>query len=218
MATCCSAEGRKTIFTPDWKKPGRKILLASRSPRRREIMGQMGLTFESVVPHVPDEDSFLDVNDIERSIQRLACAKAESVAIHHPGALVLGADTIVYCERTILGKPRDEAHARSMLELIKGKPHAVYSGIALVCEDDHFSRSAVEKTIVVIRGFDDREMTEYIDSRAYEDKAGAYAIQGSAMVFVSRIEGCFYNVVGLPIDKTISLFQAYLSRKESADA
>jgi septum formation protein len=180
-------------------------------------MGQMGFTFESVVPNVPDENSFLDANDLECSIQRLACAKAQSVASENPEALVFGADTIVYCERKILGKPGDAAHARDMLNLLRGRPHVVYSGIALVCEGDRFSRSAVEKTIVVVRDIDDSEITEYIDAKAYLDKAGAYAIQGSAMVFVSRIEGCFYNVVGLPIEKTISLFKAYLSRKEFAD-
>ena len=180
-------------------------------------MQQMGFTFEPVVPNVPDEDSFLDANDIERSIQRLAFSKAQSVARGHPEALVLGADTIVYCKMTILGKPRDAAEARGMLDLLKGRSHVVYSGVALVCEDDHFSETAVEKTIVVMRNIDDREIAEYIDTRDYQDKAGAYAIQGTAMAFISRIEGCYYNVVGLPLDKTISLFKAYLSRKESTD-
>jgi len=207
----------KTIFTSDWKRPGRKILLASQSPRRKAIMGRMGFTFEAIVPNVPDENSFLDANDIECSIQRLACAKAQSVAKDNPEALVFGADTIVYCEKRILGKPEDATQARGMLYLLKGRPHVVYSGIALVCEGDRFLQSAVEKTIVVVRNIDDGEITEYLDSMDYLDKAGAYAIQGSAMIFVSRIEGCFYNVVGLPIEKTISLFKAYLSRKESAD-
>jgi len=180
-------------------------------------MGQMGFAFEPVVPNVPDEDSFLDANDIEPSIRRLAFAKAESVAKGNPGALVLGADTIVRCGTAVLGKPRDAVHARGMLDLLKGRPHMVYSGIALVCVDARFSESAVEKTTVFVRDIDDHEMTEYIDSTDYRDKAGAYAIQGRAMVFISRIEGCFYNVVGLPIEKTISLFKAYLSRKDSAD-
>ena len=198
----------------NWKRPGRKILLASQSPRRKEILGLMGFTFESVVPDVPNENSYLDATDIERSIQRLAFAKAQSVAQGHPGALVLGADTIVYCERAILGKPRDAAQARDMLHRIKGRAHMVYSGIALVCAEDDFSQTAVEKTTVVVRAIEDPEIEEYLDDRGYLDKAGAYAIQGSAMVFISRIDGCYYNVVGLPIEKTISLFNAYVSRKE----
>ena len=177
----------------------------------------MGFSFEPVVPKLSKEDSFLDVNDIERSIQHLALAKAQSVARGHPKALVIGADTIVYCQKAILGKPRDAIEARDMLDLLNGKSHAVYSGIALVCEEEKFSESAVEKTIVTLRNIGDREIAEYIDATEYRDKAGAYAIQGRAMVFVSRIEGCFFNVVGLPIDKTISLFMAYLNRKESAD-
>jgi septum formation protein len=180
-------------------------------------MGRMGFAFNIVIPDVNDENAFLDVNDVEGSIQRLARAKAESVAKDNPEALVLGADTVVYCERTILGKPSDALEARGMINLLKGRPHAVYSGVSLVCGDAHFSESAAEKTIVVVRDIDDSEITEYIDSAAYQDKAGAYAIQESAMAFISRIEGCYYNVVGLPIDKTISLFKAYLSRKDAAD-
>ncbi len=180
-------------------------------------MGKMGFVFDAVVPDVQDENAFLDAGDIEGSIRLLACAKAGSVARGNPDALVVGADTIVYCERTILGKPRDAVDARGMLNLLKGRPHTVYSGVSLVCADARFSKSAVEKTTVFMRDFDDSEITEYIDSTAYLDKAGAYAIQESAMVFISRIEGCFFNVVGLPIEKTISLFKAYLSRKDAAD-
>jgi septum formation protein len=217
MQSDCPLAEMKTIFTADWKRPGRKILLASQSPRRREILGQMGFAFESVPPDVSDEHSYLDANDIKRSIQRLAYAKARSVAGGNPEALVVGADTVVYCEGAILGKPHDAAEARDMLHHLRGRSHAVYSGVALVCEEDRFSQTAVEKTIVVVRAIEDREIEEYIEERDYLDKAGAYAIQESAMVFISRIEGCFYNVVGLPIEKTISLFKAYVRRKEESD-
>jgi septum formation protein len=180
-------------------------------------MGKMGFTFESALPDVADEQTYLDGNDIEGSIQRLAHAKARSVAEKNPGALVLGADTIVYCEGAILGKPRDGAEGREMLHRLKGRAHTVYSGVALLCEDDRFSLTAVEKTIVVVRAIEDLEIEEYIDGRGYLDKAGAYAIQDRAMVFISRIDGCYYNVVGLPIEKTISLFKAYVKRKEKID-
>jgi septum formation protein len=199
-----------------WRNPGRKILLASQSPRRREILGKMGFSFESVKPDVGDEGSFLDVNDVECSLKRLAMAKARSVAVQNPGALILGADTIVYCEGAILGKPRNGEEAAAMLRLLKGKSHLVYTGIALMGEEDRFSESDVETTKVFFRDIDEGEIVGYIDAMDYRDKAGAYAIQGSAMIFISKIEGCFYNVVGLPIQKTISLFKAFLRRKETA--
>ena len=180
-------------------------------------MERIGFTFEPVAPDVSDEHTYLDANDMDGSIQRLACAKARSVARGNPEALVFGADTVVYCERTILGKPRDGAEARDMLHRLKGRAHTVYSGIALICEEDRFSQTAVEKTVVFVRAMENREIEEYIEKRSYLDKAGAYAIQGSAMVFISRIDGCFYNVVGLPVDKTISLFKAYVRRKEESD-
>jgi septum formation protein len=171
----------------------------------------MGFTFEAVVPDVSDESAFFDVNDVEGSIRRLAAAKAQSVAAGNPGAIVLGADTIVFGGGRILGKPRDADEARSMLAMLRGRPHIVFSGIALICGDARFSESAVEKTTVIFRDFDDDELSEYIGSASYLDKAGAYAIQENAMTFISRIEGCYYNVVGLPIEKTISLFKAYLT-------
>jgi septum formation protein len=175
----------------------------------------MGISFEIATPSVGDEDSFLEVNELEKSLVRLATAKAASVAIHNPDALVVGADTIVFCEGAILGKPRDNRDAEAMIRRLQGKSHCVYTAIALVAEKENFVVNGIETTKVFFREIDEREIGEYIDSKDYQDKAGAYAIQGNAMMFISKIEGCYYNVVGLPVQKTISLFKAYMRRKET---
>jgi septum formation protein len=104
-----------------------------------------------------------------------------------------------------------------MLHALKDSRHTVYTAVALLCKEEHFIKSIVDKTEVYFRDIDDHEIESYIDSGEYADKAGAYAIQGYAMVFVSKINGCYYNVVGLPIVKTISLFKAFVARKEPAN-
>lgn len=203
-----------TIFTLDWKNPGRRIVLASQSPRRSALLKQMGISFESVDPAVAEEEKYLDIKALRRSVRNLALAKARSVSARHQDALVLGADTIVVSGKKILGKPETSTQAFDMLRDLSGKSHSVFTGVALVCEEAAFARSDSEKTTVFFRAISDREIAAYIDSKEYYDKAGSYGIQGSALVFVNRINGCFYNVVGLPIAKTISLFNAYMTRKE----
>jgi septum formation protein len=207
----------RTIFTVDWKNPGRRILLASKSPRRSELMNLMGFSFEITAPDIDNEGSFLDEKDIAGSMQRLARAKTESASIRNPDALVLGADTIVFHCGSILCKPRSENEARAMLKRLNGSRHEVYSAVALECKEEGFFESAIEKTWVYFRNIEESEIESYIRSGEYADKAGAYAIQGQAMIFVDKIDGCFYNVVGLPVVKTISLFKDYVTRKDQTN-
>jgi len=174
----------------------------------------MGISFSTQSPLVDDEASFLSMNNIEESLRKLAKAKALSVAAAQPDSLVLGADTVVVCDNVLLGKPRDEHGARAMLKLLSGKAHRVYTGVALCRKNAHFIESSVVATTVYFRDIPDEEISMYIESGEYGDKAGAYAIQGKAMVFIEKIEGCYYNVVGLPVVQTIALFNAYTIRKE----
>jgi septum formation protein len=204
----------KTVFLPQWKTPDRSVVLASKSPRRADILTAMGLTFSTQAPILNNEASYLTGSDIEGSLCRLAEAKAMSVANSLTDVLVLGADTVVVSNTAILGKPRDTDDAFAMLRLLSGKAHTVYTGVALCCKQCHFMKSSVAKTTVYFRDIPDEEISMYIESGECTDKAGAYAIQGKAMVFVERIEGCYYNVVGLPVVQTIALFNAYTIRKE----
>lgn len=190
-------------------QPPCPFVLASSSPRRREILGKMGLTFECTHPRIDNEDTFFQDDAIPSSIARLADAKARSVATLQPDALVLGADTVVVCDRQILAKPRDQVDARKMLSMLSGRSHEVYSGVSLVSFSRSFFRKGVTRTRVFFRRLDSRDIEEYLDSGEHLDKAGAYGIQGLAMLFIDRIEGCYYNVVGLPVQLTRSMLNDF---------
>jgi septum formation protein len=207
-----------TIFTSVWRNPDRPVILASQSPRRRDILSLMGFDFTVIAPSVENENVFFTGKAIGESLEALATAKAQSVSGRKPAALVLGADTIVCVDNAVLGKPAGRAEAAEMLRLLSGRMHSVYTSVALVCEECGFTARATEETRVVFCDLSDRDIDDYLGREEYRDKAGAYAIQGAAMVFIDRIEGCYYNVVGLPVRKTIGLFTAYSTRKDPQNA
>ena len=184
------------------------LILASASPRRHELLSQAGVTFTAVAAGI--DEGLLPNEAAAAYVQRLAEEKAQAVWNAHGSAdtrdqplLVLGADTCVVCDGQILGKPTDTVDARRMLELLSGRTHAVLTGLAVVTE-----RKIVrdlEITQVTFNRIDDAEIAQYIASGEPLDKAGAYAIQGYAARWIPRIEGCYFNVVGLPIARTIAL-------------
>lgn len=176
----------------------------------------MGLSFTTLIPTQIDEDSYLDPFHLDESLQTLAKIKAEAISNQNPEALVLSADTVVVNGADILGKPKDKQHAFEMLKSLSGKSHKVLTGIALLCSEANFCMTTVVSTNVFFREIPDQEIDEYLRLPEYKDKAGAYAIQGKAMIFIDRIEGCFYNVVGLPVSGTIKLFKEFIVRKESS--
>lgn len=179
------------------------------------LLEGMGLVFDTVVPSVHDEDALLDTADLTGSLQVLARAKASSVAVNRPDALVLGCDTIVVVDGQVLGKPRDDDDARDMLRMLSGRTHQVMSGVALQCGSEEFSVSATVVTDVTFRELSDADIDWYLRMDQHRDKAGAYGIQEAAMVFVTRVCGCYYNVVGLPVTTTITLLESYLNRGSS---
>jgi septum formation protein len=193
-----------------WQHPGRPIILASQSPRRKEILAQMGFSFKTIVPPPIDEAAFLDAGDLPASLRKLAKAKAMAVAGQHPEALVLGADTVVVKGKKILGKPKNRDEALDMLVALAGSRHRVYTGVALTCKGCIFSTTAMACTDVFFRKVPIDEIEAYLACGEYRDKAGAYAIQGRAMTFVEKISGCYYNVVGLPVSETIGMFVKYV--------
>lgn len=197
-----------------WQHPGRAVILASKSPRRKAIMAQMGFIFKTVAPAQIDEAAYINTEALPASLKKLAKAKADSVAAAYPQALVLGADTVVVQGRRTLGKPANRAEARAMLTALSGSRHVVVTGIALVCKARAFSAAASACTDVFFRKIDIDEIEPYLALDEYRDKAGSYAIQGRAMAFVDRISGCYYNVVGLPVAKVIGLFEGYVRSLE----
>jgi septum formation protein len=175
-----------------------KLILASASTRRAEILHAAGFSF-SILSSAIDETPFPgeSAHDL---VQRLAVAKAELVAARAAGpAIVIGADTEVTLEGRIFGKPRNSEDARHMLENLSGRTHAVLTGVTLIRLPDAERRTFVESTLVHFSQLSADEITRYLATGEPRDKAGAYAIQGRAGRYIPRIEGDYFNVVGLPL-------------------
>ena len=179
----------------------RNIILASQSPRRREILTQVGIPFtvkvsnvEEIVPDVPP------VEVVQELARQKAAAVAEEVwAAGQQDDIVLGADTIVVCDNEIMGKPVDREDAERMIRKLAGRDHAVYTGVAVVSKEETFTFA--ECTLVTVRPMSEEDLQEYLDSSEPYDKAGAYAVQGFFAKHIEKLNGDYYNVVGLPVSR-----------------
>jgi septum formation protein len=177
------------------------LILASASPRRRELLTQAGLRFDVMPAHI---DETRRANEAPADyVQRLAVEKAETILALHPDATVLGADTTVVLDGEALNKPVDIADAERMLRALSGRTHLVQTGIAVLASG--VRRSTVETTAVCFDTIPEADLAHYLASGDSLDKAGAYGIQGYAARWITRIEGDFFNVVGLPIATTVRL-------------
>jgi nucleoside triphosphate pyrophosphatase len=180
-----------------------RLILASTSLRRAQILRDAGLVF-SIISSAVDETPIPGEAPGEL-VLRLANAKAELVAARSVGpAIVVAADTVVVLEGQILGKPRSTDDARHMLEKLSGRTHSVVTGVSLIRLPDVEPRSFVETTLVHFDRLSANEITRYLATEEPHDKAGAYAIQGRAGRYIPRIEGCYYNVVGLPLSRLLT--------------
>lgn len=180
------------------------IILASSSPRRRELLQQLGLNFDI---HSPDiDESVLEQESVKQYVERLACTKAEAVFQQYPNSIIIAADTTVAVDHHILGKPESKQHAFEMWQRISGRKHDVFSGVCV--------RTITEKSSIVVRTQVEFQQLSLNDMESYWatgeplGKAGAYAIQGIAARYIPRIEGSYSNVVGLPLYETIQLLQS----------
>ncbi|MDX1547330.1 MAG: Maf family protein [Rhodothermales bacterium] len=183
------------------------LILASASPRRRHLLQRLGLRFEVIPSHA--EEHAPDGLPPEALVQQLAMDKAGVVAASHPDALTLGADTIVVLEGDVLGKPAGPAEARAMLRRLSGRTHTVFTGLALLYPANDLRRTLFEATEVTFGVLSDQEIDAYVATGAPLDKAGAYGIQEDyGALFVERIEGDFYTVMGLPLHRLYRLLQA----------
>lgn len=178
-----------------------RVILASASPRRRELLTLIGIAHE-VRPADVDESVFADEAPAPHA-ERLARAKAHALAGLHPHAVVIAADTIVVVDGDILGKPRDVAHAAEMLLRLAGREHTVYTAIAVA--RDERTESAVEAVRVTMRTLDEGEVAAYIATGEPMDKAGAYGIQGYGATIVERVDGDYFSVMGLGLHRLVDL-------------
>jgi septum formation protein len=177
----------------------KKIILASASPRRRLLLEQWGVPFE-IIPCNVDEENVNFPGEPGIKVEKLALIKAQNTAQKAGNSLIIGADTIVVLDNLILGKPRNDEDAYSMLTKLSGKCHEVLTGVAIVDSEKGICKTGHERTRVYFRKISYEEIIEYIGTGEPRDKAGAYAIQGKGALFVERIDGCYTNVVGLPFE------------------
>ncbi len=178
---------------PEGRNP--KLILASASPRRSELLRNAGVEFTVAPAHIPE---IRQPGELPAAfVQRMAREKAEAVAEQFPSQFVLGADTEVIVDGEVLGKPANAEDAARMLRMLSGRMHVVTTGVALIGKGVEDTRS--ETTEVTFAELTENEIRDYIASREPMDKAGAYGIQGIASRWVQRLDGCYFNVVGLPV-------------------
>jgi septum formation protein len=175
-----------------------EIILASRSPRRAALLKQMGIPFR-ILFHDITETS-IPCTDPALFVKTLSRMKAEAVLPDIAEGLIVGADTIVYLDGEVLGKPVDRSEAKEMLQQLSGRTHEVYTGFTLIRVGNKLY-SDVERTAVTFRNLEMWEIDSYVETDCPLDKAGGYGIQDRSGFFVERIDGCFYNVVGFPLTK-----------------
>ena len=174
-----------------------RLILASGSPRRRELLTQMGYTFEIIVPDV-DEDVSGHARDV---VGILSQRKAQAVADTQDSGIIIASDTLVSLSGEALGKPHDAADAHRMLRMLSGETHEVFTGVTIIDAAAKKQQTQVVRTGVIFRDLSDEEIDAYIATGEPMDKAGAYAIQGGAHGFVEGFEGSYENVIGFPVDE-----------------
>jgi len=186
------------------KKP-LELVLASASQRRADLLGQIGVVPDRIVPANIDESPI--TGELPRQlVSRLSASKAILVSKKFPRSIILAADTVVACGRRVLSKPENLDQARSFLNLLSGRRHRVISGLAIISHNGNLYKRLVE-THVNFKRLTSTELNQYLGSGEWEDKAGAYAIQGIAAEFIKSINGSYSNVVGLPLFETAQLLK-----------
>ena len=180
--------------------PAPRLILASASPRRRELLARLGLPFEVVVADVTEHEE--SSTDPRVMVAHNAALKAEWVAQRHPDAVVLGADTTVFIDQHALNKPRDRAEARAMLRRLSGRTHTVFTGLAVRRNIDGLKLDEGVASEVTFKPLDDAAIEEYLSRVHTLDKAGGYAIQEHRDLIVAGHRGSFSNIVGLPLETT----------------
>jgi septum formation protein len=189
----------------------KKLILASASPRRHKLLKQLGFDFEVIVSNI-DETNHSDLSP-ESHVKVLAFEKARHVAngIKEP-AIVLGSDTIVVLDGEVLNKPIDEQDAKRILKKLSGRTHKVFTGIALIDLPSNKYQTEYQETEVTFRSLTEEEISAYISTGSPMDKAGAYGIQDDfGAVFVSKVNGCYYNIVGLPLEMLYSSLKSFIN-------
>jgi septum formation protein len=174
----------------------KKLILASQSPRRKELLEKCGIPFTCEPADI--DETIDDSRDLSEEIKRLSLAKAAVILKKHPEAVVVGSDTIVAVDGRVLGKPKDRMEARKMLKMLSGHTHQVITGLSVLSSSRQFQDVSISH--VTFASLSDEEIDAYVSSGECDDKAGAYAIQGGAGKFITNIDGDYYAIMGLPLN------------------
>lgn len=174
----------------------KKLILASQSPRRRELLEKCGIPFTCEPADI--DETIDDSRDLSEEIRRLSLVKAAVILKKHPDAVVVGSDTIVAVDGKVLGKPKDRDEARKMLKMLSGHTHQVITGLSVLSSRRQFQDVSISH--VTFAPLSDDEIGAYVSSGECDDKAGAYAIQGGAGKFITNIDGDYYAIMGLPLN------------------
>lgn len=185
----------------------KSLILASASPRRQELLNQIGLKFITDPSDI--DETMPTISDFGNLVAKLALKKALAVGEKYENGIILGADTIVVLENEIFGKPADRNCAREMLSRLSGRWHSVFTGVALVDAATSQGINQFEESQVKFKSLTDFEIQHYIDSGEPMDKAGAYGIQGKGALFVEKICGDYYNIVGLPLFRLNNMLKSF---------
>ena len=177
-----------------------KIILASESKRRKQLLKLLNFNFE-ICPSNLDESKLTKNDNPQHFCQKLAFLKANKISKQYTNDIIIGGDTIVVLNNEILGKPIDIDEAFTILKKLNNKTHSVFTGVSIQCKNQNISHSFYEKTNVTFNKLNDDDFKHYIKNYKPFDKAGSYGIQDWSAIFVKKINGCFYNVVGFPISK-----------------
>ncbi|AQS59964.1 Maf family protein [Desulforamulus ferrireducens] len=183
------------------------IILASASPRRQELLANLGLNFEIKISDV--DESLDEQTPPAQQVEQLAERKARAVAAQLTQGLVIGADTLVTLNNQVLGKPKDRREAIEMIKQLQGRSHEVYTGLAVIDAATDKAVITHQATAVRFKSLTMEQIERYVDTGEPYDKAGAYAVQGKASVFIDSIRGCYFNVVGLPVAKLADVLKVF---------
>ena len=187
-----------------------KKILASKSPRRIEILKMIGLDFDTA-PSKLDEKIKIDLRG-KSFAEYWSKEKAKLISSQYPNRLVIGADTIVIFNNQILGKPKDKKDSKDMLKMLSGNMHQVITGVTFICKNKKISKTFSESTKVFVRKIPNDQIDFYINNYNTSDKAGSYGIQDWFSIWIEKIDGCYYNVMGLPLSKYYNEYSQIISK------
>jgi len=179
----------------------RKIILASASPQRKKILKLINLSFKIQKPNINEKKIKVTHNEPKKYCQTIANKKAEKIGKKAPNSIVIGSDTIIYHENKILGKPKNKKQAIEYLKSLSEKSHVVYTAVSIKIDEINLEKKIIDKTIVTFNKLSQNDINYYINNYNPCERAGAYGIQDWSSIFVKKINGCYYNVVGFPLQK-----------------